>query len=206
MIKSYKDLKFYLQADCIMNEQVFPKGGRQFIDYNHHLIHRYLRCMRWNEYISFRAENSYIFKLLKLVISFRFSRLSAMTGFDIPINTLGYGVRIGHISTIVINGAAKFGNYCRIESNVVVGDGNNKIIGNQVYLAPNVSIAKNIIIADGCTVSAGSFLNRKCLEPNTLLGGVVAKPLKETHPWTDEEPYHSEYLQCENLRKQMYTK
>lgn len=33
-----------------------------------------------------------------------------------------------------------------------------------------------------------------------LWGGVKAEPIKECSPWTTEEPYHSEWLKCEEMR------
>lgn len=172
MIRSYRELKFYIKADAIMNEQVYPKGFFNILfGYNYHLIHRFLKCMRWLEYAE-NTRHKYLMPL-RVLLRIRYSRLKALTGYDVPINTFGYGVRIGHLSTVVINHRCMIGNYCRLESNVVIGDANPKKIGNNVYLAPNISIAKAVEIADGCSISAGSFLNSNCLVPNTLLGGYL---------------------------------
>lgn len=202
MIDSRKKLDFYLKADEIMNEQVFPKGFRKWINYNHALIRRFLRCMRWLEYASSKYKTNKMFLPLKVFYSYTYHRLAAKTGFDIPINTFGYGVRIGYLSNIVINGATKIGNYWEIQNNITIADGWPKKIGNNVSISSNVVIAKEISIADGCTISSCSFLNCNGLIGNTLWG-VKAKPIKRRNPWTAEEPYYSERMRCENLRNEM---
>lgn len=199
MIRNRKELKFYLYADKVMNEQVFPQSfiKRLFLPC---LIQKFLRTMRYAEYLKYKKEQNIFFIPFYGYYAYRYHKLKEKTGFDIPLNTLGYGVRIGHLSTIIINGATKIGNYCSLANNIVIADGNPKNIGNHVQLSSNIVIAKRITIADGCRISSCSFLNSNALTTNTLWGGVKAKPIKECSPWTTEEPYHSEWLKCEEMR------
>lgn len=203
MIKSFKELKFYIRADEIMNEQHFPKGYHKLIKYDRHIIHRFLRCMRILEYLTYKSNTNVWFKPFKVICEIQYSRLKAKTGFGIPINTIGYGVRLAHISTIIINGNTKIGRYCCLHNNIVIGDAKPKKIGDYVYIASNVTIAKNIEIADGCSISANSFQNHSALKKNMLWGGVISKPIKEHSPWVEEYPYCDEVQRCEELRKQM---
>lgn len=202
MIRNKKELKFYLYADKVMNEQVFPQNFIKSLFFPC-LIQKFLRTMRYAEYWKYKKEKNIIFLPIYIYYAHLYHRLKMKTGFDIPLNTLGYGVRIGHLSTIIINAATKIGNYCSLANNIVIADGNPKHIGNHVQIASNVVIAKEITIADGCKISACSFLNKKALINNQLWGGVKAIPIKECSPWTTEEPYHSEWLKCEIMRMKL---
>lgn len=62
MITSRKELKFYLKADEIMNEQVFPQGFiKRLLLPNP--IQKFMRCMRKLEYYDYKRKLSpfYIF-------------------------------------------------------------------------------------------------------------------------------------------------
>lgn len=134
--------------------------------------------------------------------------LSIKTGFEIPLNCIGYGVRIGHHTNIVISGAAKIGNYCCLQNNITIGDGksshmNQYTIGNNCYISSNVCICKRLIIADNTQISANSLVNKDILDTNQLWGGVPAHFIQEKRPWTDGEPYCSEVQKCEVLKRKM---
>lgn len=167
MIQNRKELKFYLYADKVMNEQVFPQSfiRRLFFPC---LIQKFLKTMRYAEYWKSKKDKRIIFLPIYMYYAYLYHRLKEKTGFDIPLNTLGYGVRIGHLSTIIINGATKIGNYCSLANNIVIADGNPKYVGNHVQIASNVVIAKRITIADGCRISFCSFLNSNALINNML--------------------------------------
>lgn len=203
MIKTLKDLRFYMMADAIMNEQVFPQGIYKYIDYKRNLIHRFFKTLRLTEYLC-NCKYHKLLSPIKYLMLRHYYRLCAKTGFDIPLNSLGYGCRIGHLSTIVMNNSTKIGNYCCIHNNIVFGDANPKVIGDHCYIGSNVTFAKAVTLAEGCMVSSNSFVRYSCLKPNTLLGGAISKPIKQHARWTDEPVYHDEYLRCEQLRKQMY--
>lgn len=172
MITSRKELKFYLKADEIMNEQVFPHGFiKRLLTPNP--IQAFMRCMRKLEYYDYKKKsNKWCFPLW-LYYRIKYHKLSIKNGFDIPINTLGYGCRIGHRCGIIINGNTKIGNYCCLYR-CSCADGHPKRIGNNVFIGTNVVIAKNVTIADGCFVSAMSLVNKDILVPNTIWGGTSA--------------------------------
>ena len=111
MIKSRKELKFYLKADEIMNEQVFPHGVFKRILIPNP-IQKFMRCLRKLEYFDFRKQQSKLYYPIYLWYRIKYNKLSIKNGFDIPINSLGYGCRISHRCGIIINGNTKIGNYC----------------------------------------------------------------------------------------------
>ena len=201
MITSRKELKFYLMADEIMNEQVFPHGFiKRLLTPNP--IQAFMRCMRKLEYYDYKKKRNKCYLPLWLYYRIKYHKLNIKNGFDIPINSLGYGCRIGHRCGIIINGNTKIGNYCCLYR-CSCADANPKRIGNNVFIGTNVVIAKNVTIADGCFVSAMSLVNKDIPNPNTIWGGVPAHCLKSHEPWTEEQPYKDEMERCEALRKQM---
>lgn len=202
MIKSRKELKFYLMADEIMNEQVFPHGFiKRLLVPNP--IQAFMRCMRKLEYYDYKKLQSRLYLPLWLWYKVRYNQLSVKNGFDIPINTLGYGCRIGHRCGIIINGNTKIGNYCCLYR-CSCADGTPKKIGNHVFIGTNVVITKSVTIADGCSISAMSLVNHDFLIENECIGGVPARSLKTSQPWTEEQPYKDCVERCEKLKNKLY--
>ena len=201
MIRSKKELKFYLKADEIMNEQVFPQSLiKRLLMPNP--IQTFLRNLRKLEYYSYKRSRNRLYTAIWVYYKIKHHKSSIQLGFDIPINTIGYGCRIAHQCGIIINGNTRIGNYCCLYR-ASFADALPKKIGNNVFIGTNVVIAKNIEVADGTTISAMSFLNKSILNNNELWGGVVASKIKESRPWTEEYPYCENVRRCELLRKSM---
>lgn len=57
------------------------------------------------------------------------------------------------------------------------------VIGNHIWIAANVTVSKNVQIADGCIIAAGSFVNKSCDTPNCTLAGTPAKIVRENVYW-----------------------
>lgn len=174
MITNRKELEFYLKADEIMSEQFFRHGFiRRLLTPNP--IQTFMRCMRKLEYYDYKKRESKLYLPVWLYYRIRYNKLSIKNGFDIPINTFGYGCRISHRCGIIINGNTKIGNYCCVYR-CSCADGQPKTIGNHVMIGTNVVITKEVSIADGCSISAMSMLNRSALTANELWGGTRSLP------------------------------
>lgn len=89
----------------------------------------------------------------------------------------------------------KIGDGVAISRNVVIRDSDSHkleddnhnptqpiVIGNDVWIGLNVTILKGVTIGDGAVIAAGSVVN-KDVAPNTLVGGVPAKVIKENIKW-----------------------
>lgn len=86
------------------------------------------------------------------------------------MNCCGKGLSIAHIGTIVINGSASLGDFCRLHTCVNIGTAGGKVsktpvIGNRVYIGPGAKLFGDITIADGIAIGANSVVNKSFLNP-----------------------------------------
>lgn len=177
MIQSKNDLEEYLEADRIA---LGREGTPAFND----LIWRFQICMRKLEYIH-NCHYNYLGGVVYKYYAFKYFLLSLICGFTIPINVFGKGLSIAHIGTIVINGATKVGENCRLHVCVNIGtvpgtSGMAPIIGDDVYIAPGVKIYGKIHIASGIMIGANSVVNKDFAEENICIAGVPAKKISNS--------------------------
>lgn len=204
MISSYNEMIFYIKADAIMcgfydipwKKRIFHPNTRK----------KFLRTLRITEWLSNGKWTHKWMWLPYFIYSRRLEKLSYLCGYSIPLNTLGYGTNLAHHGSCVINGANKIGNYCALMNNVCIADAHPEKIGNGIYFATNVVVAKKTDIANGVKLSANTFVNKSINQENSLWGGIPAKFLKETQPWYYEEPWLSRYKKVEKLRIKMNIK
>lgn len=111
MIKTKEDLKQYLKIDKEQNARKsrFPRivGDEIWI---------YLIVLRHFEY---HHNNNNFFR--KWFYKIWHHKLGIKLGFEIPPNTCGKGLCLAHRGPIIINKAAKIGDYSRIHSGVNIG-------------------------------------------------------------------------------------
>lgn len=63
------------------------------------------------------------------------------------------------------------------------------IIGKRCWLAHNVTILKNVQLAEGTVVANGSIVTKSFNEPNIVIGGVPARILKHNILWNRKSPF-----------------
>lgn len=90
-------------------------------------------------------------------------KYSHITSFQIPPNVCGKGLTIWHWGPIIINPAAKIGNYCTLYPGVLIGHkypGNGAaIIGDNVFIGAGtkiigpVKIGNNVTIGQNCVIT-----------------------------------------------------
>lgn len=85
---------------------------------------------------------------------------------------IGYGLYIGHSGPIVINPTAIIGNNVNLSQFTTIGSNANHaaIIGDNVYVGPNVCIVEDVTIGDNVTIGAGSVVTKSIPKNATAVG------------------------------------
>lgn len=105
-------------------------------------------------------------------------RMTTKYGIQIPRTTkIGYGFYIGHGIGIVINGGTVIGNNVNVSQFLSIGTNKRTpaVIGDNVYIGPNVCIVENVHIGNNTTIAAGAVV--KDVPEGATVGGVPAKVL-----------------------------
>lgn len=103
---------------------------------------------------------------------------------QIPLSTkIGYGLYIAHGGPIVINGTTEIGNNCNLSQFTTIGSNHHKaaVIGDNVYIGPNVCIVEDVKIGNNVTIGAGSVVT-KDIPDNATAAGNYAKILNYNSP------------------------
>ncbi len=100
-----------------------------------------------------------------------------------PSSKIGYGFYIGHQICIVINGGTIIGNNVNISQFLNIGTNHNNpaIIGDNVYIGPQVSIIENVKIGHNSSIGAGAVVTKDVPE-NATVAGVPARILNYNNP------------------------
>lgn len=175
MIKNKYDLNIYIKEDLKANG-ILCKGFsgvckllyKSFIDRRL----RYMLYLRKEEYF-LNTSTILLHKLLYLYYKFKRQRLGELLGFSISANSLGKGVRLAHVGSIIINGSSKIGDHCTIHGCVNIASRTS--IGNNVYIGPGAKIFSDIKIADNVRIGANAVVTKSFTEPNITILGVPAK-------------------------------
>jgi len=110
-------------------------------------------------------------------------RLSRKYGIFIFSDTkIGYGLFI-HAVGICINRGTVIGNNCNIHQFVSIGTSTNSpaVIGDNVYIGPNVCIVEGVHIGDNVTIGAGAVVVHD-VPQNATAAGCPAKILNYDNP------------------------
>ncbi len=171
MIKTKKELKYYLECDRI----ALGKNGRKPRLFGDE-IWKFQICLRKLDYYSKRRG------VAKIFYRYKYHKLSLKLGFSIPYNNIGPGLAIVHYGTVVISSGAVIGENCRIHAGVNIGanGGESKAatIGNNVYIGPGAKIIGDVSIGDGAVIGANAVVVSDVPGGGTV-GGVPAKIISE---------------------------
>lgn len=106
-------------------------------------------------------------------------------GLEITPDTLvGYGLYLSHGHGIIVNPSAIIGNNCNLSQFSTIGaNGDEKaaIVGDNVYIGPNVCVVGNVVIGSLSTIGAGAVVVKDVSE-NITVAGVPAKEISHNKP------------------------
>ena len=172
MIMSKTDYYEYLKADMIANKKKHLHA-RMFGDYTFN----YLNLMRKLEYYT-NCRSDFLGKVYRKILNIRYKKMSVKTGIQIGINTFGKGLGLFHYGSIIVNGTARFGDYCVIQSDVNISS--NVKGGHEIYIAPGAKILEDVNIPSHVIVGANAVVSKNIEEPNISVGGCPAKKISDT--------------------------
>lgn len=115
---------------------------------------------------------------------FFYERASRKAQVQIPASTkIGYGLYIGHGICMVINGDTVIGNNVNLSQFLNIGTNHNTpaIIGDCVYIGPQVCIIEDVEIGNNSTIGAGAVVTKDIPEGATV-AGVPARVLNHDNP------------------------
>lgn len=137
-------------------------------------------CFNYSFWLRLASRKNILFPLALLM----HKRLTAKYGIQIPRNTkIGYGFYIGHGIGIVINGGTVIGNNVNISQFLSIGTnkGTPAVIGDNVYIGPNVCIVEDVHIGNNATIGAGAVVVKDVPENATVVG-VPARVVSYDNP------------------------
>lgn len=187
MIKTRKDLKFYLQEDSKRNGLRGSYSRYMFnllIGAENACVFRYLKCLRHLEYHLNNSKSSLWHKMWYQYYRIKKSRLGMKYHISIKPNRCGYGLRIMHLSGGggCRIGVLKCGNYCGFNAGVLIGTNggqeNRPILGDYVAFGPGAKAFGKIEIGDNVFVAPNAVVT-KDVPSNCIVGGIPAKFIKE---------------------------
>ena len=197
VVTTKEQLKFYIQADHMMNRGTFKSSLKNRIrnffapDY----IMKYLRTLRKVEYFSNTGGRLQYFYKAKQ------QRLGRRLGFSIAKNVFGYGLVIPHWGTIVVGDGNTIGNYAVLHTSICITAGTKKI-GDGFYCSTGAKILNSVELGNNVTVGANAVVTRD-FEANSLLMGIPAEKKRDADVW-----YSGEWMrrinECEKLKIQMF--
>lgn len=193
MINSKQELKFYIQADRMMNRGCLKWSlcNRLLHIISPDYIMRYLETLRKTEFYS---QHGGVFRYY---YKWKLQRLGMKLGFTIAQNVFGYGLVIPHYGTIVVGSGNTIGNYCVLHTGICITAG-EKEIGDGLYVSTGARILGNVKLGNYVTVAANAVVN-KPEGDNALLVGIPAVN-KRTEPAWHTGNYQKRFEACEELK------
>lgn len=202
MIRSKKELIFYIQADRMMNRGYFKPSFatrmRNLImpDY----IMMYLEYLRKAEYYSHRS--GFWSNLLANYYGLKQRKLGVKLGFSIAKDVFGYGLVIPHYGTIVVGCGNQIGNYAVLHTSTCITNG-HKVIGDGLYVSTGAKVTTSNRLGNNVTIAANSVVTADISSDDVLVVGMPAQIKKESIPWYEKS---QDLIRYRNKVEQIRTK
>ena len=188
MIKTRKDLRFYLREDAKRNDirNQYEYILRLLVGSENACAFRYIKCMRKCEY-HLNTSSNILHKVLYYFYKVRLISLGRKYNISINLNSCGYGLRILHLSGgggVLLN-IKKAGNYCGFNSGVLIGNKDSQdarcTIGDHTAFGPGAKAFGKLNIGSHVFVAPNAVVT-KDVPDNCIVGGIPAKIIKYRQP------------------------
>lgn len=187
MIKSKKDLEFYLLEDRKANlhcehMNIIKYYLRLWAKVDGCMVYDYLKSLRKYEY-SLNCQDGLWGRIVQFYRKIRLRRLSAKYNIRINPNTVGYGLYMPHIIGLggVIINCKSMGNHCVINTGVLLGkkdyEDEKPIVGNNVEINTGAVIFGKIMIGNNAKIAPNTVVF-KDVPAYGIVSGVPAQLIK----------------------------
>lgn len=183
MISSREDLRRYVDDDLrSVGRLTMPMFCRVRMPALFFVV-----LLRRTEYLK-NTQRSPLSKIRYVLARWRLSRLAERLGFSIPLNVFGPGLSIAHTGTIVVNGHARVGSFCRIHPGVTIGAvrGLAPVIGDHVFLAPGSGVYGDVSIGDRSHIGPNVVVTNSVDEDSILFPARAEVRVSKRGPWLNE--------------------
>lgn len=136
------------------------------------------RLLRFGEYYEGRRDP--LGRFWFVVLRVRLRLLGERLGFEVPRGVFGPGLSIAHHGTVTVNGEARVGRNCRLDTQTTIADvrGRTPTIGDDVYIGSGARILGGVTIGDEVAVGANAVVVAD-VPPRVTVGGVPAQIISE---------------------------
>ncbi len=189
MIRTNKELEFYIKADYMMNRGYFKPSilthfrSLIFPDY----IMDYIVHMRKADYYAHRCGVLGYYHRMKQ------RKLGLYLGFSIACNVCGYGLVIPHYGTIVVGNGNKIGNDAVLHTSICITNG-RKEIGDGLYVSSGAKLTTMEHLGNNVMVAANSVITKSFDENNVLLVGMSAQVKMKHDVWYNNNERYTERI------------
>ncbi len=205
IIKTKKELKFYIMADRIMNGCTPKATVKEW------LIVRLLKKERIIDYLKYMRKLNYyehqtgLFnQLIAIYYKRKYNTIELQLRIHVDENVCGYGLVLPHAHCYRIGSKNTIGNYAVFQGHAFM-TASNCTIGNFFYAAVGTIMIGPVSLGDNVSVAANSLVNRS-FGSNVLLAGSPASVKKESYPsWIERDggKWIDRVNQVEQLKQQM---
>ncbi|WP_341221450.1 serine acetyltransferase [Polaribacter atrinae] len=180
MIKSKKDLKYYLQED-LKRYGKKPKWFLRFIYNERYYIYKFFVNLRHYEFYR-NNRGVWYYKILYIFYALRYERLSFKYLIRVPANVIGPGFYYVHPGFLCLNPDVRIGKNATVLPNVLIGRKTPDVpativIGDNCYISTGVTILGQVQIGNNVTIGANAVVT-KDIPDNCVVGGVPATIIK----------------------------
>lgn len=206
MIRSRKELDFYIKADCMMNRGYFrPNIKHRLMEFiKPDYVMRFLNRMRKVDYYTNCRRTAAGGGIMLTINKIAYRRLSIKLGFSIGSQVFGYGLVIPHYGTIVVGESSKIGNYAVLHTATCITN-NGKQIGDGLYLSTGAKLTAKMTLGNNVSIAANSVVTKSYVMDDVLLAGVPAIVKAPMSAWyiRDGETFKNRVEKVERLKKEM---